>query len=86
VDGVTIIEPVYIEDGATFENATIGPNVSIGARTMVRHTMMRDTIVGTACTITGATLSNSMIGDQAVVEGVQGEISVGDHAEVRAAR
>jgi glucose-1-phosphate thymidylyltransferase len=86
LDGVTIIEPVYIEDGATFENATIGPNVSIGARTMVRHTMMRDTIVGSSCTITGATLFNSMIGDHAVVEGVQGEVSVGDHAEVRAAR
>jgi glucose-1-phosphate thymidylyltransferase len=86
LEGVTIIEPVYIEDGATFENSTVGPNVSIGARTMVRHSMLRDTIVGAACTITGCTLSNSMIGDHAVVEMMQGEASVGDHAEVRAAR
>ena len=86
LDGVTIIEPVYIEDGATFENATIGPNVSIGARTMVRHSMMRDTVIGSSSSVTGATLFNSMIGDHAVVEGVQGEVSVGDHGEVRAAR
>lgn len=85
-DGVTIIEPVYIEDGATLENATLGPNVSIGARTIVRHTVMRDTIIGSGCTITGSTLSNSMIGDHAAVEGVQGEISVGDHAEIHALR
>jgi glucose-1-phosphate thymidylyltransferase len=84
--GVTIIEPVYIEDDVTIENSTIGPNVSIGGRTMIRHSMMRDTIIGSAGTITGATLSNSMIGDHATVEGVQGEISIGDHAEVRAAR
>jgi glucose-1-phosphate thymidylyltransferase len=84
--GVTIIEPVYIEDGVTIENSTIGPNVSIGSRSMIRHSLLRDTVVGSACTITGCTLSNSMIGDHAVLETLQGETSVGDHAEVRAAR
>jgi glucose-1-phosphate thymidylyltransferase len=77
--GVTIVEPVYIEEGVMIENSTVGPNVSIGAR-------LRDTVVGSACTITGCTLSNSMIGDHAVLETLQGETSVGDHAEVRAAR
>ena len=84
--GVTIVEPVYIEDGVTIENSTIGPNVSIGARSMIRHSLLRDTIVGSACTITGCTLANSMIGDHAVLETLQGEASVGDHGEVRAAR
>ena len=84
--GATIIEPVYIENGVSCEGATIGPNVSIGASTMVRHSMLRDTIVGSSCTITGCTLSSSMLGDRVVVEGVQGELSVGDDAEVRAAQ
>jgi glucose-1-phosphate thymidylyltransferase len=84
--GVTIVEPVYIEEGVMIENSTVGPNVSIGARSMIRHSLLRDTVVGSACTITGCTLSNSMIGDHAVLETLQGETSVGDHAEVRAAR
>jgi glucose-1-phosphate thymidylyltransferase len=86
LEGVTIIDPVYIEDGATFENATIGPNVAIGAGTKIRHSMIRDSIIGSGCSLTGCTISSSMIGDSAVVEGVQGNVSVGDHAEVRAAR
>lgn len=84
--GATIIEPVYIEDGVSCEGATIGPNVSIGARSIIRHTMLRDTIVGSSCTITGCTLSNSMVGDHVMIEGVQGEVSIGDNAEVRAAQ
>ena len=84
--GATIVEPVYIEDGVSCEGATIGPNVSIGAGTLVRHSTLRDTIVGSSCTIAGCALSNSMIGDRVVLEGVRGELSVGDDGEVRATR
>ena len=45
-DGATIVEPVYIEDGVTIANSTVGPNVSIGAGTIIEHSTMRDTIVG----------------------------------------
>src|SRR5262249_52423543 len=77
--------PVYIEDGVMIENSTIGPNVSILGKSKIRHSMMRDTVIGAATAVTGCVLSNSMIGDHVTVEGVQGEISVGDHSEGRAA-
>ena len=35
----TIVEPVYIEDGCTIENSTVGPNVSLGAGSNVYATV-----------------------------------------------
>jgi NDP-sugar pyrophosphorylase family protein len=41
-------------------------------------------IVGTKATIRKSVLKNSLIGDDAIVEGVKGEVTVGDHSEVHA--
>jgi glucose-1-phosphate thymidylyltransferase len=84
LDASTIIEPVYIEDGAKVSKSTLGPNVSIGAGTVVEGSTLKDTIVGSKARIVRATLSNSLIGDEAIVEGITGEITISDHSEVRA--
>jgi glucose-1-phosphate thymidylyltransferase len=34
-DGSTIVDPVYIEDNVTLTRSTVGPNVSIGAGTVI---------------------------------------------------
>jgi glucose-1-phosphate thymidylyltransferase len=78
-----VIEPVYIEDGVTIINSRVGPNVSIGTGSEVVDSTLRDTIVGDGTRITGCALEGSLIGDAAVVEGIEGSVSVGDHAEVR---
>ena len=41
-------------------------------------------IVGSNAKITKSVLKNSLVGDDTVVEGVKGEVTVGDHSEVRA--
>ncbi|HET6681519.1 MAG TPA: nucleotidyltransferase family protein [Gemmatimonadaceae bacterium] len=82
--GATIIPPVYIEDGVTCRNATIGPNVSIGAGTPVETAPLSDTLVGGEATIADSTLSRSLVGDHAVVRGVHGMVTVSDHSEVHA--
>jgi glucose-1-phosphate thymidylyltransferase len=81
--GVTIIEPVRIEAGATVRNATIGPNVVIPSGSTVTDSTLRDTILGTGTTVIGCTLHTSMIGDACHVEGVTGAVVLGDHSEVR---
>jgi glucose-1-phosphate thymidylyltransferase len=78
-----IVEPVYIEEGATVKDSTVGPNVSIGAGTVVEGSTLTHTIVGAKSKIRGATLTNSLVGDEVVLEGVKGEVTVGDHSEVR---
>jgi glucose-1-phosphate thymidylyltransferase len=81
--GCTIIDPVYVEEGVTLENSSIGPNVSLSSGTVVRDSKMRDTVVGAGASISGSRISGSMIGDAAVLENVRGAVNVGDHAEVK---
>jgi len=80
----TIIDPVYIEDNVTLKKSTIGPNVSIGAGSVLDGAEVSHSIVGSNAKITKSVLKNSLVGDDTVVEGVKGEVTVGDHSEVRA--
>jgi glucose-1-phosphate thymidylyltransferase len=82
-DGCTIVDPVYLEDGVTIRGSTIGPNVTLCAGTVVEDSQLRDTLVGAKSRIVRSALRNSLIGDEAVVEGVRGELTIGDHSEVR---
>ena len=79
----TIIDPVYIEDNVTLKKSKIGPNVSIGAGSVLDGTHISHSIVGTNAKITKSVLKNSLIGDDTVVDGVKGEVTLGDHSEVR---
>jgi glucose-1-phosphate thymidylyltransferase len=80
---VKIVEPVRIEDGATVTESTIGPNVVIGAGSVVKASTLRDTIVGERAQLDGCTLRDSMIGDRVVAEGLTGAVTLGEDAEVR---
>ena len=79
----TIIDPVYIEDGVTLKKSRVGPNVSIGSGSVVDGSEVSHSIIGTKTKISRSVLKNSLVGDDAVVDGVKGEITVGDHSEVR---
>lgn len=83
--GGTIVEPVYIEDGVTIEDSIVGPNVSVGAGSVIRGSHVTHAVIGNKSAIVDSTLTQSMIGDHAVVEGVRGSASIGDHGEVRSA-
>jgi glucose-1-phosphate thymidylyltransferase len=82
--GVKVIEPVRVEDGAKVTDSTIGPNVVIGAGSVVTGCTLKDTIVGDGCTVSASTLHGSMIGDRVTVEKASGSVTLGDDAELRA--
>jgi glucose-1-phosphate thymidylyltransferase len=79
----TIVEPVYIEEGVTLKKSKIGPNVSIGSGSVIDGSEISHSIVGAKATIRKSVLKNSLVGDEAVIEGVRGEVTVADHSEVR---
>ncbi len=79
----TIIDPVYIEDGVALSGSTVGPNVSIGSGSAITDSVISNSIVGTGAKISRSKISNSLVGDEAVLEGVRGEVTVGDNSEVR---
>ena len=80
----SIISPVYIEDGVTLRNSRVGPNVSIGTGSVLEGVEISHSIVGDRARISRSVLRNSLVGDDTVLEGVKGEVTVGDHSEVRA--
>jgi len=60
--------------------------VSIGSGSRVEGSELRDTIVGTGTTISNSTLTGSMIGDSAVIDGARGQLNISDHSVVRIER
>src|ERR1700681_111531 len=80
----TIIDPVYIEDNVTLRKSRIGPNVSIGAGSVLEGVEISHSIVGNKATIRKSTLRNSLVGDDTIIEGIKGEVTVGDNSEVHA--
>ena len=82
--GATIIEPVYIEDGVTASDATIGPNVSIGTGTTIVGSTIRDSVIGVHCVISNSAMHASMLGDNVKVTGITGSMTLGNDAEVSA--
>jgi glucose-1-phosphate thymidylyltransferase len=80
--GVTIHDPVYIEDGVTIEKSEIGPNVSLEKGTTVENSKMTHTLVGAGSTIRGSDLHHSMVGDRVTVTGFKGTASLGDDSEL----
>jgi glucose-1-phosphate thymidylyltransferase len=82
--GVTIHDPVYIEDGVTIERSEIGPNVSLEKGTRVTGSTLRHTIVGQEARLTNVKLEGSMLGNRVVVDGIRGSITLGDDSELTA--
>ena len=80
---VTIHDPVYIEDDVMMSNSVIGPNVSIGAGSVIESSTLTHTIIGKKGRVKHSTLTNSLIGDDVIIEGLKGELTVSDHSEIR---
>jgi len=81
--GGTIVEPVYIEDDVTIDDSVVGPNVSIGKGSVIESSRISDTIIGEKTRIARSEITRSLIGDSVVLAGVKGEVTIGDHSEVR---
>ncbi len=65
--GVTVVDPVYVAEGVTLEDCTIGPNVSIDPGAVIRRSTVRDAIVGRNARVVDAEVKHTLIGDDAVV-------------------
>ena len=83
---VTFHEPVYIEDGVTLRDAVIGPNVSLGAGSTVTKSMVANSILGRRVRVNGATVTDSLVGDDEVIDARTVARSVLDAGELAPAR
>ncbi len=65
----TIRPPVYIEEGVTIHDATIGPNVSIEAGSYVTESTVANSLLGRNVRVVRASVEGSLVGDDQVIEG-----------------
>jgi len=82
----TIVPPVYIEDGVTIHDATVGPNVSIEAGSFVAESTIANSILGRNVRVVRGTVRDSLVGDDQKIEGKTIQQSVMDAGEVAAAK
>jgi glucose-1-phosphate thymidylyltransferase len=80
--GVTIHDPVYIEDGVTIERSEIGPNVSLEQGTQVTESRIRNSIIGRDTKLNRVALNESLLGNSVVLDGFRGSASLADNSEL----
>lgn len=77
-----IIPPVSIATGCEISNSIIGPHVAIGANTTIKHSIVRDSIIGSYTNLYEVVLDNSLIGSDASVKGLSRSLNIGDNTEI----
>jgi glucose-1-phosphate thymidylyltransferase len=82
----TIVPPVYIEDGVTMHDVTVGPNVSIEAGSFLAESTIANSILGRNVRVVRGTVKDSLVGDDQKIEGKTIEGSVLDAGELALAK
>ena len=82
-NNVVIIPPVYIGKDVEIEDSVIGPYVSVGDKTVIRSSVIKNSIIQKESKITNAILENSMIGNFVNFEGNSLDVSLGDFNEMK---
>ncbi len=80
---VEVSGDVCIADNVQFDEAAIGPNVSIGSGSTIRRSRLSHCIVGDNTVLEDCDLQHSLIGDHVEAKGLRGTASVGDHTQIR---
>jgi glucose-1-phosphate thymidylyltransferase len=78
IENSEIIEPCFIGDGAVIRNSKIGPYVSVGKHTTVENCTLDRTLIQNDSHLKHLELTNSMIGNKALLDGKFKSLSLGD--------
>jgi glucose-1-phosphate thymidylyltransferase len=77
-----IIEPCFIGDDVKISNSVIGPHVSIGAKSTITGSLVKNSILQASSKINHANISNSMLGEGAEVKGKPLDLSISDYTQI----
>jgi glucose-1-phosphate thymidylyltransferase len=81
--GSVVIGPVAIEAGAEITHSVIGPHVTIAAGVVMRNCVVKNSIINPGARVEDILLEGSLVGENAVAQGVFQQLNVGDSSEVR---
>lgn len=77
-----VIEPVHIAENCKIENSIIGPNITLGANTIVANSIIENGIIGTYSKLEKMKLLDFVIGSDSSLKGTSQTITVGDNTEI----
>jgi glucose-1-phosphate thymidylyltransferase len=81
-ENTIIIPPVSIAPGCEIRNSIIGPNVSIGEKTLIQYSIVKDSIVGAYSKLYDVVLHDSLIGSDTEIKGETRTLNIGDNTEI----
>ena len=79
LENSSIIPPCYIGPNVVLKDSTLGPNVSVGADSVIESCTIKNTIIQTDAHISNMDLDNSMVGNHVRLRGSFRSISIGDY-------
>ena len=81
-ENTIIIPPVSIAPGCDIKNSIIGPNVTIGEKTNISYSVIKNSIIGSFADLFDIVLSKSLIGSDTEVKGESRSLNIGDNTEI----
>ncbi len=81
IQNSVIIEPCFIGDNASILNSVIGPYASIGARSAIENSNIKNSVIQSDTTVSNAMFENSMVGNHVTYKGHVSDISIGDYSD-----
>jgi glucose-1-phosphate thymidylyltransferase len=81
-ENTIVVPPVSIAAGCQISNSIIGPNVTIGEKTIVSYSIVRDSIIGSFTKLYDVVLHDSIIGSDTEIKGETRTLNIGDNTEI----
>lgn len=80
--GSLIVPPSFVHRDALLEDAVVGPYASIGAGTVIRNSVVRDSIIEENTEIVDSILQRSVVGSNVTIQGSARSLNVGDNGKI----
>ncbi|MBC8083226.1 MAG: NTP transferase domain-containing protein [Hymenobacter sp.] len=77
-----IIPPVSIGKDCEISGSIIGPNVAIGDRTIIKNTILSESIIGSYSELRSAVMHDCIVGSDASFKGMRHSLNIGDNTEI----
>lgn len=82
IEGVVVVEPVFIAPSATISHSVIGPYTTVGEGASIAESVVRNSIISEEAQVRKALLDNSIVGNGSIVRGSYKRINVGGSSEI----
>ena len=76
------VAPVHIPESAKIENSIIGPFVSIADGTVIKNSIISNSIIGSNVRIENLVIDESIVGDNVDLKGDKRVLNLGDSTQI----